>query len=269
MWHTLTLYRRLMSVQIRSQMQYRTAFVLETLSTAVIVGVEFGSVALVLNRFGGIQGWTLAEVAFLYGMSETAFGFMDMIFAGFDPPVFGQHVRRGTFDQLLLRPVNITTQVMGSEFTLRRLGKIALGLAIFAFALQANPIIWTPLKLAYLPLVIFSLFLFFGGLFIIGATITFWTVDSIEVMNILTYGSSFTIDYPMSIYPDWIRRFFTFVVPVIFLSYYPSLYFLDRPELAEAPPFAPFLSPVVGIGLLLLALRFWHFGIRRYQSTGT
>jgi ABC-2 type transport system permease protein len=267
--HTLTLYWRLIGVQMRSQMQYRTSFMLETLSTAVIVAVEFGSIALVLNRFGGIQGWSLAEVAFLYGIGETAFGFMDLFFAGFDPPVFGQQVRRGTFDQLLLRPINITVQIMGSELTLRRLGKIVLGLAIFAFALQANSIVWTAAKIIYLPLVLFSLFLFFGGLFIIGATITFWTVDSIEVMNILTYGSSFTIDYPMTIYPDWIRRFFTFVVPVIFLSYYPSLYFLDRPELATTPPFAPFLSPVVGLGLLLLALRFWHFGIRHYQSTGS
>ncbi len=269
MHHTLTIYGRLLGVQIRSQMQYRASFLMDLGSTGLIVALEFGSIALVLQRFGSLQGWTLAEVAFLYGLSEIAFGLMDLIFAGFDPPYFGQHVRRGTFDQLLLRPINITAQVMGLDLTLRRLGKIIFGLGIFTFALQQNPIVWTPEKLLYLPVVILSVFLFFGGLFIIGATITFWTVESIEVMNILTYGSSFTISYPMSIYPHWIQRFFTFIVPAIFLTYFPALYFLDRPELAKVPAIAPFLAPLVGIGMMGVALRFWRFGIQHYQSTGS
>ncbi|MCP4360727.1 MAG: ABC transporter permease [Chloroflexi bacterium] len=269
MIHTLDIYRRLLSVHIRSQMQYRISFMMDLISTALIVCFEFGAIALVLQQFGDIDGWTLAEVAFLYGLAEISFGLMDLTFAGFDPPRFGRQVRQGTFDQLLLRPINITVQVMGADLTLRRLGKILFGLGIFGYALQANQIIWTPQKIAYLPLVILGLFLFSGSLFIIGSTITFWTVDSVEVMNILTYGSNFTISYPMSIYPNWIRLFFTFVVPAIFLTYYPALYFLDRPELADIPVFAPFLAPFVGIGALLVALRFWRFGVKHYQSTGS
>lgn len=263
------IYHRLLGAQIRSQMQYRLSFAMDLVATGLIVVLEFGALALVLQRFGHINGWTIGEVAFLYGLSEIAFGLMDLIFAGFDPPHFGKRVRLGTFDQLLLRPVNITVQVMGSDLTLRRLGKIAFGLVIFLFALQNTDITWTTAKLLYLPVVISSLFLFFGSLFIIGSTITFWTVDSVEVMNILTYGGSFTISYPMSIYPAWIRRFFTFVVPAIFLAYYPALYFLDRPEMAQTPAWAPFLAPLVGSGFLFLALRFWRFGIRHYQSTGS
>lgn len=250
-------------------MQFRVSFFLDIIATGLIVAVEFGSLALVLQRFGQIDGWSLAEVAFLYGLAEVAFGLMDLSFAGFDPPYFGRFVRLGTFDQLLLRPVNITIQVMGSELSLRRLGKIAFALAIFAFALQANEIIWTWPKIVYLPIVIISVYLFFSGLFIIGSTVTFWTVDSIEVMNVLTYGSSFTISYPMTIYPNWIRQFFTYVVPAIFLTYYPALYFLDRPELAVSPAFAPFLAPVVGVGLFIISLRFWRIGIRHYKSTGS
>lgn len=267
--HTLSLYRRLLGAQMRSQMQYRSSFLFDLFGTGLIVAVEFASIALVMQKVGGIQGWTLPEVALLYGIAEVAFGCMDMVFAGFDPPVFGQQVRRGTFDQLLLRPINITIQVMGLELTLRRMGKIIIGLGILIFALQANEIAWTPEKVVYLPIVIFSVFLFFGALFIFGATTTFWVIDAIEAMNILTYGSNQTISYPMSIYPEWLRRFFTFIVPAIFLTYYPALYFLDRPELADAPALAPFLAPVVGVGFLFVALRFWRFGIQHYQSTGS
>jgi ABC-2 type transport system permease protein len=73
----------------------------------------------------------------------------------------------------------------------------------------------------------------------------------------------------MHIYGDWMRRFFTYIVPAIFLNYYPALYFLDKPDPFNFPFFAPFLSPLVGLMFLGTALAFWRFGRKHYQSTGT
>jgi ABC-2 type transport system permease protein len=72
----------------------------------------------------------------------------------------------------------------------------------------------------------------------------------------------------MSIYQDWLRRIFTFVVPAIFLNYYPALYFLDKPDPFNFPAFAHFLAPVAGAVVFALALAFWKFGLEHYQSTG-
>lgn len=263
------MYWRLIGVQVRAQLQYRTAFVLEILSSGITLFLFFLSMAFVLQRFGDLGGWTLGELAFLWGTVEFAFGLMDLIFSGFDPSNFGKQVRQGVFDQLLLRPVNITVQVLGSEFVVRRLGRIAQGALIFAVALALADIHWTVGKLLYLPLVVGGLVCFFGGLFMIGATFSFWTVDSIEAMNILTYGGSEMMAYPMHIYPDWLRRTFTYIVPAIFLNYYPALYFLGKSDPLGLSPVWSFVAPVVGAGVLLVALRFWRFGINHYQSTGT
>ena len=73
----------------------------------------------------------------------------------------------------------------------------------------------------------------------------------------------------MHIYQEWMRKFFTYIIPSIFLAYYPALYILDKPDPLNMPAFAPFLSPLVGVGVLLAALAFWDFGVRHYQSTGT
>ena len=56
-----------------------------------------------------------------------------------------------------------------------------------------------------------------------------------------------------------------FVVPLAFANYYPVLAILERP----AFPGAAWLSPIVGVGFLLLSLRIWHFGVRHYTSTGS
>ncbi len=265
----LAVYSRLINIQLRSQLQYRMAFLLDVLSSGITLFLFFASIAFVLQRFGNLGGWTLGEIAFLWGTVEFAFGLMDMIFSGFDPASFGKQVRQGLFDQMLLRPVNPTIQVFGSEFLLRRLGRIAQGAIILAIAISLAEIAWSPFKVFYLGLVIIGLVCFFGGLFIIGSTISFWTVDSIEAMNILTYGGSEMMAYPMHIYPDWLRRTFTYLVPAIFLNYYPALYFLDKTDPLGLPPIFSFIAPLVGGGVLWLALTFWRFGIRHYQSTGT
>lgn len=265
----IALYCHLIGVQIRGQLQYRLPFLLDLLGTGLVTLLMFGTLALLLQRFDSIGGWTLGEIALLYGLVEAAFGTMDMLFSGFDPPAFGQLVRRGTFDQLLLRPVGITLQVLGSRFVLRRLGRAFQGLIILVLVAILADIRWTPGKVLYLPVVLLSQISFFGGLFVIGATITFWTVESIEVVNIFTYGGSEMMSYPMHIYRDWMRRFFTFVVPAILINYYPALYFLDKPDPFGLPPFAPFLAPVAGGGVLVVGLAFWRFGIRHYQSTGS
>lgn len=263
------LYRRLIGVQIRSQMQYRTSFFLEVGGTALITLLEYASIALVFNRFGTLKGWTLGQVGFLYGLAELSFGIMDLIFSGFDPGFFGMQVRRGFFDQLLLKPINITLQVLCAEFALRRLGKIFIGIAIIFSAIKLTDIFWNPFKILLLISIIFSQILFFGGLFIAGSTITFWTVESIEVMNIFTYGGSYMISHPMHIFPKTLRQFFTYVIPAIFLSYYPALYIFEMPDPFNMPSWSPFLAPIMGMGMFAIAHRFWIFGIKNYQSTGT
>jgi ABC-2 type transport system permease protein len=269
MAHALALYRRLLAVEIRAQLQYRAGFILDMTGTFFQVGLWFVALAGVFARFERLGGWTFGEIAFLYGLVETAFGTMDMVFSGFDPGYFGQHVRRGTFDQFLLRPAGLTLQVLGSRFLLRRLARVAEGLLIFSIALAALDVHWTAAKLAYLPLVVAGLVAFFGGLFIVGSAITFWTVEPIEFINIFTYGGAEMMSYPMHIFPLELRRFFTYVVPAIFLNYYPALFFLDKPDPLGLPAWAPFVSPLAGVAVLAAALGAWRVGLRHYQSTGT
>lgn len=269
MRRSMKLLFRLLKIQIRSQLQYPVSFILEVFSSTIILGFFFAAFALTFIRFDQIGGWTLGEVAFIWGITEFSFGLMDMLFSGFDYDAFGPMVRMGRFDQLLLRPVNITLQVLGSRFVLRRLAKISEGLIIFLFGLRLIDINWTVVKVLYIPILIISQVLFFGALFIIGATSTFWTMERLEILNVFTYGGSEIMSYPMHIFPRAIRLIFTLIVPAIFLSYFPAVFILDKSDPLNAPIFFSFLAPVVAIGLFWLANKFWQYGIKNYQSTGS
>jgi ABC-2 type transport system permease protein len=267
--HSLLLYFRLLAADVQSQLQYAGAFAFEFFSHFITMGLWFVSLSFLFQRFESLAGWTLGEVALLFGMMETVFALTDMIFSGFDPPFFGRWIRSGQFDQILLKPVNPLIQVMGSRFVLRRTARIGQGIVILAVALALTDIHWTALKVLMVPGMILGTILFFGGLLLVGSTLTFWTVESIEVVNILTYGGSEMMSYPMSIYPRWMVRIFTYVIPAIFINFYPALYLLDRPDPFGMPSWAHWLSPIAGGLVMLAALLFWQFGLRHYQSTGT
>ena len=263
------LYLRLVSLTLRAQLANRASFVFDIITTALVTGIYFGTLAAVFGRFGALGGWSLGEVAFLYGLIEIAFALMDMFFSGYDPALFQNYIRRGTLDQMLLRPVRLPTQILSTEFALRRLGRIAQGFVILGWSLTQVAVPWPPLKIAYLLVVIASIVAYFGGLFIIGSAICFWTVQSIEAVNLFTYGGSEMLSYPLHIYADWLRRFFTFVLPAALITYYPALYFLEKPDPSGLPLIMRFLAPLAGGAVLLVAAALWQLGLRHYTSTGT
>lgn len=263
------IYLKLITVQLKAQLQYPVSFTFDVLTQGINSIFYFLATVLVFQRFQSLGGWSLWEIAFLWGLVETTFGVMDLIFSGFDPDGFSAYIQMGTFDQLLLRPIDITVQVLGSKFVLRRLGRVIEGIVIFVLSLSLAPIHWTAGKLLYLPVVFISQILFFGGLFILGSTLTFWTIQPIETVNILTYGGSEMTAYPMSIYPAWLRDFFTYIIPALFLNYAPALYFLNKSDPLHLPAFAPFLTPFTSLALLGVALLLWQMGINHYQGTGS
>ncbi|MGM9321305.1 ABC transporter permease [Deinococcus aquaticus] len=267
--HHTRLYFRLLGAQVRSQGAYRTSFLLDSLGTLLITAAEFAALALVLPRFGSLSGWTLGEVCLLYGLAELAFVLMDIMFGGFDAPNLSGHVRSGSFSTFLLRPAPLTLQVFASDFALRRVARVVLAAAIAGYGLTHAGLSLNPQTCLLLLSSVLGMIAFFGALFVVGGTLTFWTVDSVEAMNVLTYGGRTLISYPMDIYGRALRRTFTFIIPAAFLSYFPVLRVLGRPLPDGLPDWAALLPLPVGLLALSAALSFFRFGVRHYQGTGT
>ncbi|HEX5690212.1 MAG TPA: ABC-2 family transporter protein, partial [Roseiflexaceae bacterium] len=137
----VALYFRLIGARIRAQMQYRVSFWVELLGFALVTGIEFATIAILLSRFNAIGGWTLDEVALLYGMTAIALSLAEMITRGFDAP-FEAMMARGTFDGVLIRPLGAFFQILASEFQLRRLGRTLQGAVILIYACSRLPIVW-------------------------------------------------------------------------------------------------------------------------------
>jgi ABC-2 type transport system permease protein len=261
------LYWRLVGASTRAQMQYKTSFVLATVGTFAANIVEFGAVLVLYGRIPHLAGWSLGEVAMLWGMSSISFAIADMFATGFD--VLPDTIRLGTFDRVLIRPLGAFFQTLAARLTLRRIGRIAQGVAVFAVAQRQLALVWTPDRVAMLVLALACGAAIFFAIFVVGAAYSFWTVEGREVMNTFTYGGTTMASYPLDIFGDWLRRAVTFVLPLAFVNYYPALYILGRTDPLGLPAGTGWLAPLAAAGCCAAAGWAWSAGVRRYQSTGS
>jgi len=264
----LALYWRLIGARIRAQLQYKASFVIEVLSFLVLTGLEFIAVAIIVVRFGNVGGWTLRELALLYGLGSISFGIAEMAGRGFDSP-FEAMIQRGTFDMLLIRPRGVFFQVLSSEFQLRRLGRVLEGLALLVWSLSGATIDWSLPKVLVLPVAVASGAVVYTALIVAGATICFWTIKTPEVINAFTVGGKELTSYPLGIYDRWIRGVFLFMVPVAFTNYPAALLILERSDPLGFPAAAAWFAPIVATLAMAAALAFWRIGLRKYASAGS
>ena len=261
------LYLRLATASIASQMQDRGAFFVQALVGFMVNVVEFLAIALLFNRFGALAGFTLPQLGLLYGLVHVGFALADGVSGGFD--AFGNMVRTGDFDRLLLRPRPSALLVAGSDLQLRRIGRLLQGATVLAWGGLRAGVAWSAAKVALAAATILAGACVFLGVFVIQATLAFWTTETLEVMNVLTYGGLEQAQFPLSIYRRGFREFFAVVVPVACASYFPLLGLLERADVLGTPGWFHWVAPAAGPVFLRLALAGWHRGERRYTSTGS
>ena len=267
MLDTLKLYSRYIGISIRAQMQYKASFIMSSVGQMIITLIEFVGILALFDRFGSLDQWTLPEVAMFYGIVHVSFALAESIARGFD--IFPDMVKSGDFDRLLLRPRSTVFQVIATELQMMRIGRLLQGLVILIWAANNLDIDWTAAKIILLTCSIFGGVAVFSGFFVLQATLAFWTIDSLEIMNTITYGGVESAQYPLEIYRVWFRNFLTFIVPLALINYFPTLAILGRADPRGIPEFIFWFSPILGFLFFLITLQIWKFGVRHYTSTGS
>lgn len=265
---SLRLLCRYFAASLRAQAQYPGTTLLTATGAFAVTFIDLFAIAALFARFGRVQGWRFGEVALFYGLVSISFAIADFVSRGFD--ILGtEFIRTGDFDRVLLRPRSAALQLIGYDFRLRCLGRFGQGVVVTAIGTAALRFHWDLGALAIATFAVIGGVALFCGLLVLQATLSFWTVESLEVANVLTYGGVQAAQFPLSLYAPWFRGFLIFVVPLGCVAYFPVVALLGRHDPLGAPDWFLPLSPVFGLVFLAFALWVWGFGVRRYTSTGT
>jgi ABC-2 type transport system permease protein len=229
--------------------------------------LDFVAILVIFTHLPHLAGWSLGEIAFLYGTSYVTFRLADIAMTNMDRlPTL---IRTGEFDQVLTRPLGSLGQVLTGDIDIRHVGGMAQGAVVFVFALTRVQIDWTPGRALVLVLMLVSAVGIYCAIWVATNSIAFWTIDAREVANSFTYGGQTLTQFPLHIYGTWIRRIMGYAIPLGFVNYFPSLYLLDKPDPLEMPSVLRFMSPLIAVGACLLSGWVWRVAVRHYRSTGS
>ena len=257
-------------MNLKSFLEYRLSTWLIALGQSLTTLFSFLGLSLLFSRFGNLAGWSFGEAALCFGVTYTAFAISETFARGFDS--FSRLVIQGEFDRVLLRPRSTIIQVLGARTDITRLGRVIFGVIIICAVIPAAGITWNAFKVITLIMMILGGAAVFTGVFILGATVCFFTLEGLEVINIFTDGGRELASYPLPVYGKWITFFFTFIVPFGCMNYLPLLFITDRAAGWSGgllPPWFYMLMPLLGFVFIFPCTLLWRFGVRHYSSAGS
>src|SRR5699024_1664950 len=209
---------------------------------------------------------SMVQVDVVYGLGALAFGLADLLFGEIDG--LSAHIRSGKLETLLIRPVPVLLQISSLDLSLRRIGRIAVGLGMYVTALVLAGFSPTATTLLLAVLAPLAGALVFGALLTMAGAMQFWLIDGREFANAFTYGGNYVATTPGAVFALPMRAFFTFVIPATLIAYAPTLALLHLPGPALLPASAGWMGLRAARPGWRPAGRRWRAARRRYTAAG-
>jgi ABC-2 type transport system permease protein len=259
----LRIYGKLQLHHLRSHLEYEADFWVGIVGMVLTQGAGFVFIWALFTRLPEVQGWTLADVAFLYGLSIIPRGLADVFCDG----VWRLHfiVNIGDLDRILVRPVSPVLQVLTQSASVHGFGTVILGGVIVGRAGSEAAIAWDAPRVVLFALSVVAGVVMIGSINLATNTLAFWGQGANTAFPFLVVNLSEFAKFPLSIYDRAIQIFLTWVLPFGFIAYYPGAVLLGK---TDVPAWAGYVTPVVGLLAAAIASLIWAQALRRYQGTG-
>jgi len=258
----LSLWLKNAKMCIMSEFAYRTEFIVRCF--IIFIGNLIAPLValLIYKTTAGIPGWSFWEFILFQGIFILIFNGLSNAFLWRIVSNVSRGVKKGTFDNTLVKPFNPLLFVTFTSFDFEHIGDILAGMFLIILALIKLE--WEFGLLTFIP----ALFLILGGiiflysLHVITAALSFVFV---QLENLVDLSLSFMEfgKYPLSIYGMSMRFLLTFIFPAGLAAFCPASVLIGK----EAWPILLRVIPSVA-GFFALSLIIWNTLLKRYQSAG-
>ena len=256
-WQILRLF---WGTAIAAELEYRLNFAIAALSSlGGLAGSLFG--LFLFYRTGyTFEGWSWEEALLVLGLFTLLQGFSSTFLAPNLNQIVKQ-VQEGTLDFVLLKPINSQFWLSTRTVSPWGLPDVFFGSVIIVYAGSQLGLALVNYLLGLVPLA-FGLISLYSLWFMLGAT-SIWFVKIYNVTEVLR-GLLEAGRFPMVAYPAAYRFFFTFIIPVAFLTTIPAEALLRETEAGWI-----ISAAALAIALLLVSRYFWRFALRFYTSASS
>lgn len=245
---------------ILGELEYRLNFAIAALTSILnLIGSIFGLFLFYNNNYQ-FNGWSWEQALIVLGI----FTLLQGISATFLIPNLSRIVRQvqlGTLDFVLLKPISSQFWLSFRAISLWGITDIIFGILLIFYAGIKLKITLSSYLISLIP-ISFGVIILYSIWFMMGAT-SIWFVKIYNITEVLK-GFLEAGRYPIIAYPAVYRLFFTFIIPVTFLTTIPAETLLGRSSFLTI-----FLSGILAFCLLTFSRYFWKFALKYYTSASS
>lgn len=261
------MYWEFIKIRLKRMVEYRGAFLTGAFAQTISYGTTFILMWILISKFKTLNGWKSYEVLFLYAFDLCSYALAAFFIFNLSN-ILPNMIQTGEFDDVLTKPLNPFVHIVCREFNIGYFTHISLSVFVFILCFKKLYISVSILKIAFLVICLLGAALIQAAGMLATTVPSFWLVQNNSLRYIFFNVKNF-IQYPVSLYNRAIQIFLTIIVPYAFINFYPAQYFLRKDDFMIFHPVFQYLTPAVGIVLLILAYRFWLLGVNSYKSTGS
>jgi ABC-2 type transport system permease protein len=257
--YTLGLYRMYLKMYFRTLVEYRVdtwvaivAGLLTQVSSLVFLSAVFGHIPK-------LAGWSFYELLFMFSIAGTGKA-LNQVFLDVPFSING-HIKRGTLDVYMVKPVGPLFQAIGMSQEINGMGAALTGIFIMYYSAVRLDIIWTFTKIAYIFIALLSSMVIQLAILLAVAVSSFWVLEIRSILYPIVWLYDFT-RYPLDIFSPAIRTLLTYILPFALGSFYPAAYLLRQ----GAYKWAGWGVPAAAFIMVFLSYRFWLLGLKHYTS---
>lgn len=251
----------------KSASSYKASFVFNMFSQLLDYAASFSIIFIVVSAFGNINGWNQFEVMLLYGISLASYALAGFFFYNFSIPL-PDMIKSGAFDEYLVKPIKVFPFLLSTKFNSGYMSHLTLSIILITtcFINLGTPI--GPLQILLLIMIIISGGLIFSSFFLF-STIPAFFVNKTDGLFTAMFFFRDMINYPISIFPHFLRIILVFILPYGFINFFPAQMIIDKQDYLFFGSAVRYASPVVGVCLFAIAVWFFNFGAKHYKSSGS
>lgn len=258
----LRIYCKLISQYLKSRMSFRGDFMLGMFGVLASNMLGILSIIVIFKSIHILGGWSYYELVYLYGfflLSNMPFSLLFERMWHIDDSLL-----MGDFMLYYFKPLNIMFSFISESIDIRTFSMLLLSIVLMIIAEIHLDIEWTAVKRLFFALFFLGSSLTYLGIRIAAASTAFWFGVNYAIMDFLTKLNDFS-RYPISIFTKPLQFIFTFVLPYIFVAFFPVKILLRAAE------FSPvwLVCPILGIALMAGGCAVWSLGVRSYTGTGS
>jgi ABC-2 type transport system permease protein len=262
MFRQLRLLREFLRACFVEEVEYRINFIGHLLTTGLQLALAVFMANIFFFRADSIGGWTFYEVLLLLGVFNAIHGFIEMVLQP-NMTRLVQHIRKGTLDYILLKPVDSQFFVSFRHMVFWKMADILLGLVLVLYSL---------VQMGTWPswYAIFSFFVLLGAalclvyaMWMILMTLSFWAVK-VDNLSYLFMSFFDTARFPVSVYKGFLRIILMYMFPIGMMTTLPASALTQGVSWLQ-----------MGIALLLagvfvgLTRWLWRAALRSYTSASS